>query len=277
MDTNSTTMRTRKELHARSQQTPNPERERVFNEMRKQMDYEKKYKDALERAREMIDSKKTFIGKECLEHIFPELRESEDERIRKNLIRMVNNVRNDSTEKGYYDIPFDEYISWLEKQKEQKDFRKLYEDIAKSEWFKKAYEGKSLGELASSASWKDDEQKPLTDFEAAIYSYLSDDTSGKFSKEVMHKCAVERAKVLLELARKEQKPCGCVNVESDYDKGWRDRHKAGLKGVEMQKPVTWKPSEEQMKALQNAVALTACDKELARLYNQLKKLMEDEK
>lgn len=34
----------------------------------------------------------------------------------------------------------------------------------------------------------------------------------------------------------------------------------------------WKPSEEQMKALQNAVALTACDKELARLYNQLKKL-----
>ena len=34
----------------------------------------------------------------------------------------------------------------------------------------------------------------------------------------------------------------------------------------------WKPSEEQMKALQNAVALTACDKELVRLYNQLKKL-----
>ena len=39
----------------------------------------------------------------------------------------------------------------LEKQKEQKDYRKLYEDIAKSEWFKKAYEGKSLG--------SDDEQK----------------------------------------------------------------------------------------------------------------------
>ncbi|MBO4718996.1 MAG: hypothetical protein J5658_03880 [Prevotella sp.] len=35
---------------------------------------------------------------------------------------------------------------------------------------------------------------------------------------------------------------------------------------------SWKPSEEQMKALQNAVALTACDKELVRLYNQLKKL-----
>lgn len=47
-----------------------------------------------------------------------ELAESEDEKIRKNLIRMVGNVRNDSTQPGYYDIPFDAYISWLEKQKE---------------------------------------------------------------------------------------------------------------------------------------------------------------
>ena len=42
--------------------------------------------------------------------------------------------------------------------------------------------------------------------------------------------------------------------------------------VEVKETPSWKPSEEQMKALQNAVALTACDKELARLYNQLKKL-----
>lgn len=38
---------------------------------------------------------------------------------------------------------------WTEKcdyQKEQKDYRKLYGDIVKSEWFKKAYAGKSLGE-----------------------------------------------------------------------------------------------------------------------------------
>ena len=33
----------------------------------------------------------------------------------------------------------------LEKPKEQKDYNKLYEDIAKSEWFKKSYVGKSLG------------------------------------------------------------------------------------------------------------------------------------
>lgn len=81
--------------------------------------YEQKYKEALERARLLKlanpddEAIQTFV-----EDSFPELRESEDERIRKNLMRMVQNVRNDSTEEGYYDIPFDKYISYLEKQKE---------------------------------------------------------------------------------------------------------------------------------------------------------------
>ena len=53
-----------------------------------------------------------FVGE-----ILDDEQESEDERIRENLIKMVRNVQNDSTEKSYYDIPFDEYIAWLEKQK----------------------------------------------------------------------------------------------------------------------------------------------------------------
>jgi len=35
-------------------------------------------------------------------------------------------------------------IEKIDEQKEQKDYRKLYEDIVKSEWFKKNYVGKSL-------------------------------------------------------------------------------------------------------------------------------------
>ena len=73
----------------------------------------KAYDEALERAKEMIDSKKTFIGKECLEQIFPELRESEDERIRKKIIDIVKAS------------PFDEekdiLIAYLERQKEDDD------------------------------------------------------------------------------------------------------------------------------------------------------------
>lgn len=38
-------------------------------------------------------------------------------------------------------------LRWADEHpKEQKDYRKLYEDIAKSKWFKRAYEGKSLGD-----------------------------------------------------------------------------------------------------------------------------------
>lgn len=41
----------------------------------------------------------------------------------------------------------DALVSYVmdKKQKERNDYNKLYEEIAKSEWFKKAYEGKSLG------------------------------------------------------------------------------------------------------------------------------------
>ena len=81
----------------------------------------KAYDEALEIARQIHNgnpSSGTAIV--VCEQIFPQLRESEDERIRKNLMRMVQNVRNDSTEEGYYDIPFDKYLAYLEKKKEQK-------------------------------------------------------------------------------------------------------------------------------------------------------------
>ena len=161
------------------------------------MDYEKKYKEALVTVKKLCGER--ILHLPTMQKAFPELRESEDERIRKVLIECAKHsiFRN----LPLHGFSIDKIIAFLEKQKEQepitdsikfeegfkagrefesreqKDFRKLYEDIAKSEWFKKAYEGKSLGELASSASWKDDEQKPmekqdysgLSDFERAIH------------------------------------------------------------------------------------------------------------
>lgn len=71
-------------------------------------------------------------------------KENEDERIRKDLIKYLEDDRDCQP---CQDVSFyDSSIAWLEKQKEQRDYRKLYEDIAQSEWFKKAYVGKSLGE-----------------------------------------------------------------------------------------------------------------------------------
>lgn len=55
-------------------------------------DYKKRYEEALERARELHD--KHPLGEPptwtICEQIFPELAESEDERIRKSLIRILH-------------------------------------------------------------------------------------------------------------------------------------------------------------------------------------------
>lgn len=57
------------------------------------MDYEKKYNDALERAKRLRDSfYQTMNAKRVVEEIFPELAESEDEKIRKWLYNMVENL-----------------------------------------------------------------------------------------------------------------------------------------------------------------------------------------
>lgn len=76
------------------------------------------YDEALERARalrqEAIDKGYAIDYVKDYEAIFPELAESEDERIRK---KIIENVRLSG---GYTDEEIDEMISWLEKQKEQK-------------------------------------------------------------------------------------------------------------------------------------------------------------
>lgn len=75
------------------------------------MDYEKKYKEALDRARQFITKE---LYAECngnlVEYIFPELKEGEDERIRKALLRFhASTIDIDG-------IQGKEILAWLEKQ-----------------------------------------------------------------------------------------------------------------------------------------------------------------
>lgn len=76
------------------------------------MDYEKKYKEALERAKKG----------ECLENVFPELKESEDEKIRKALIELVkyNGGCLQLLDKPFNDVSMDIMLDWLEKQSKRK-------------------------------------------------------------------------------------------------------------------------------------------------------------
>ena len=103
--------------------------------------YEKKYKKALEKAKE---SYHRFEGKTVhydlvkldLEDMFPELKESKDERIRKELLSWLKS-------KDGQTLPIDKYnaaIAWLEKQGEQKSAWSEEDEKMRQEtidWFEK--------------------------------------------------------------------------------------------------------------------------------------------
>ena len=78
------------------------------------MNYEKKYREALERAKkewiENLDNCYTNY-RERLEIIFPELAESEDERIRKTLIEYIKGIKSWNYFLG---ISREQMIAWLE-------------------------------------------------------------------------------------------------------------------------------------------------------------------
>lgn len=88
--------------------------------------YEQKYKEALERARK-INSREGVAAPSdwtICEVIFPELRESEDERIRKGLIKGLSAMRDIHKHQTFSDdaINIDDAIAWLEKQGEKSDY-----------------------------------------------------------------------------------------------------------------------------------------------------------
>ena len=90
-------------------------------------DYKKKYEEALERAREELGS--GCFDRGTIEYIFPELKESEDEKIKKEIIRIVDGYFPDkaSTQR-------EKYIAWLKKQGEQKPTDKVEPKFKVGDW-----------------------------------------------------------------------------------------------------------------------------------------------
>lgn len=102
------------------------------------MDYEKAYKEALELMKGCIPDGNGFVNiRPC--DIFPELKESEDERIRKALIKGFNECLISSSHypenavKYWHGIVIDDILAWLEKQGEQKPKGKSALEAAKEE------------------------------------------------------------------------------------------------------------------------------------------------
>ena len=83
------------------------------------MDYEKAYKESFEAAKGLHDAGNALTKKQ-MEIVFPQLAESEDERIRKRLIEYFEGFRMGNVEVRWEGLIVQEVLAWLEKQKEQK-------------------------------------------------------------------------------------------------------------------------------------------------------------
>ena len=93
----------------------------LFGKLKKKMimDYEKKYKEALEKAKEFYALCEKCGAKDTvdfLEDSFPELKESEDEKVEKAIFGMVYDSDNELW--SSYDVSKSDVLAWLEKQGE---------------------------------------------------------------------------------------------------------------------------------------------------------------
>ena len=106
----------------------------------------KAYDEALERAKAYHRNELTGSRKEMMEYIFPQLCESEDEKIRKKLVNFLTDVKNISEDsRNSWAVRKEDakmcsiFLAYLEKQKEQKSikvYRVENEDEQKGLWRK---------------------------------------------------------------------------------------------------------------------------------------------
>lgn len=101
------------------------------------MDYKEKYEKALERCKEEFNFNNLAYSheeiKQKLKHVFPELKESEDERIRKEILNVFKQLDECTTICGRnYD--YAKWIAWLEKQGVQKSADKVGPKFKVGDW-----------------------------------------------------------------------------------------------------------------------------------------------
>ena len=88
--------------------------------------YEQKYKEALEKAREFserwqcVEAPSSDLALEEIKEIFPELKESEDEKVRKELLEHCKNQAKPYIQTGNKCPQIQSWIDWLEKQGRKK-------------------------------------------------------------------------------------------------------------------------------------------------------------
>lgn len=169
--------------------------------------------EALNKVRQMSLPKETM---EILEALAPELKESEDERIRKNLIELL--LDTPAQDIISHNLELSKVLAYLEKQKEQKhpdgcftcdEYKKGYEE-GRRNGFTAGY-NKAMKEVEQKEQKPADNEKvEITDFEQSVY-------------DLCPVLGIEEAKAtasdLLELAKKTLLKTGKVVLASNYPEG----------------------------------------------------------
>lgn len=118
--------------------------------MKEEKDYKKLYELALERCKKLYNEAKAngyTSDMEDYETIFPELKESEDERIRKALKEyFINSFQNNGVA-AIYGVHIKDILAWLEKKKKSKIDEAMHEVEEKAKAFTERHKGESADRL----------------------------------------------------------------------------------------------------------------------------------
>lgn len=228
------------------------------------MNYEKAYQEALERARKIHNDTDFDYEKGMMEEIFPELKESEDERIRKALIRFHKSTIDVDGIKG------EDIIAWLEKQGTKEldpRYENLEELLAADDIYQMSMNDAMVNEAKEKAA------KALS--ELSIGKLLGFEKQGE-QKPIEWSKEDERiyCSILADIRTKQ-------NVSTSTLESYYNEQISWLKSLKQRH--TWKPSEEQIKAIRLARSFVTDDfsetkslsEKLIELEEQLNKLRDE--
>ena len=216
----------------------------------------KKYNEALERAKRFMDVRGVkpsenalVVAKELIGTVFPELRESEDERIRKELCEYFRQLQLMSDREFSPSLSIDDVLAYLEKQREYPTNEEMLRTL------RVEYE---KGVADTIAKYEQKEQKPaiyddekplLSKFENLVYSCAWEKVTCAPEGETKEEYAKRWAKTLLVAVRDWADDyidnTYALKLRRAFDKGF---DKGKMEGE--QKPAEW--SEEQKVSLKAA-------------------------
>ena len=238
----------------------------------------KRYDEALHKAKRIInvcvdDNTECRSMIACIQEIFPELKESVDEKVKKAIFGMVYD--SDDELWSSYDVSKSGVLAWLEKQDEHKKFR---DSIQVGDKVTRNQDGmlvnlSQLKRIAKPNETKQGKQKPYAsetmnekkDFDSGFTRMMGNEQKSWSREDEMF-----LSYIIKDLVH----PCNeYIPDRIEYEIVWL---KNRLKSLKPQSQ--WKPSDAQIASITCAVRKmkeSSCyDSELVSLLNDLKKLKE---